>query len=227
MAGARVFALATLLSLCMPAEAQDSVETTGSPTEEAIRHAAEEVAKNPALQHDRPKPEVDIDPPSFHLPIPAELVKLILIVAIVGALGFVLVHLVRTYAPSRSTTSKERIHEASARPIGIPGEAPLPDLDEIERLARARHYAEAIHLMLLHALDAVRRRLDVNWAKSLTSREIVRRSELAPTDRRALKILVGAVELSRFGGQGANEQIYRNCLEQYRLIGAGGGMAEA
>ena len=44
----------------------------------------------------------------------------------------------------------------------------------------------------------------------------------APTDRSALKMLVGAVEISRFGGQSANEQIYRACLDQYRLIGESG-----
>jgi hypothetical protein len=75
------------------------------------------------------------------------------------------------------------------------------ELDEIERLAIAGSYAEAIHLMLLRALEAPRRRLGTSWAKSPTSREIARRSELGPADRRALKMLVGAVEISRFGGQ--------------------------
>ena len=73
--------------------------------------------------------------------------------------------------------------------------------------------------MLLRALEALRHRLGTSWAKSLTSREIARRSELAPTDRSALKMLVGAVEISKFGGKSANEQIYRACLDQYRLIG--------
>jgi hypothetical protein len=80
--------------------------------------------------------------------------------------------------------------------------------------------------MLLRALEALRRRLGASWAKSLTSREIVRRTELPASDRGALKMLVGAVEISRFGGQSANEQIYRACLDQYRLIG-GSAMAQA
>ena len=103
----------------------------------------------------------------------------------------------------------------------------MPGPDEIERLAMVGAYAEAIHLMLLRALEALRRRLGASWAKSLTSREIARRSELGPTDRSALKLLVGAVEISRFGGQNANEQIYRACLDQYRLIGGERRMAEA
>ena len=106
--------------------------------------------------------------------------------------------------------------QVATQPIIRPaGDAPLPDLDEIERLARAGAFAEAIHLMLLRALEALRHRLGTSWAKSLTSREIARRTELAPTDRSALKMLVGAVEISRFGGQSANEQIYRACLDQY------------
>ena len=115
----------------------------------------------------------------------------------------------------------------AAAAIATPGEAPLPPLDEIERLARAGAYAEAIHLMLLRALDTLRRRLGTSWAKSLTSREIVRRSELPGTDRQALKVLVGAVEICRFGGQQANEQIYRACLDHYRSIGGEAQMAPA
>jgi hypothetical protein len=144
----------------------------------------------------------------------------LLIAVIAVALAIVGYHLYRTYAPGRriSKTAHEAVVVA-AQPIARNTDAPLPELDEIERLARAGAYAEAIHLMLLRALEALRRRLGASWAKSMTSREIVRRTELPASDRSALKMLVGAVEISRFGGQSANEQIYRACLDQYRLIG--------
>ena len=145
------------------------------------------------------------------------------------ALCIVAYHLYGTYAFG-GRLSKKKVDQplqVATQPIMRPaGDAPLPDLDEIERLARAGAFAEAIHLMLLRALEALRHRLGTSWAKSLTSREIARRSELAPTDRSALKMLVGAVEISKFGGKSANEQIYRACLDQYRLIGESG-MARA
>ena len=192
-----------------------------APNEESIRNEAAGVAQDPSIQHDPPQAK---DPPGVALPplsspISGEVFLYLLLTVLGLCLVIVAVHLFRTYAPSRRTASGDTATDVAASPIAIAGETGPPELDEIERLARAGKYAEAIHLMLLRTLDLLRRRLGANWATSLTSREIVRRTELGPTDRRALKVLVGAVEISRFGGHGANEQVYRNCLDHYRLIG--------
>ena len=168
-------------------------------------------------------------PSNVSIPIPPEVFLYLLVAVLAIALCIVAYHLYGTYAFGRRVSKKkvDQPLQVATQPIMRPaGDAPLPDLDEIERLARAGAFAEAIHLMLLRALEALRHRLGTSWAKSLTSREIARRSELAPTDRSALKMLVGAVEISRFGGKNANEQIYRACLDQYRLIGESG-MARA
>jgi hypothetical protein len=189
-----------------------------APNEESIRNEAAGVAQDPSIQHDPPQAQ-DPLPPPVSSPISGAFFLYLLLTVLGICLVIVAVHLVRTYAPSRRTAPRDTATDVAASPIAIAGEAGPPELDEIERLARAGKYAEAIHLMLLRTLDLLRRRLGANWARSLTSREIVRRTELGPTDRRALKVLVGAVEISRFGGHGANEQIYRNCLDHYRLIG--------
>ena len=198
------------------------------PLAEQVRQHAEEIAKDPSLQHEPPTPKAPKPDNDISIPIPPE-IFLYLLIAVLGiALCIVAYHLYGTYAFGRRVSKKvDHPLQVATQPIMRPaGERPLPDLDEIERLARAGAFAEAIHLMLLRALEALRQRLGISWAKSLTSREIARRSELAPTDRSALKMLVGAVEISRFGGQSANEQIYRACLDQYRLIGESG-MAKA
>jgi hypothetical protein len=198
------------------------------PLAEQVRQHAEEIAKDPSLQHEPPTPKAPKPDNDISVPIPPE-VFLYLLIGVLGvALCIVAYHLYGTYAFGRRGSKKvDHPLQVATQPIMRPaGEPPLPDLDEIERLARAGAFAEAIHLMLLRALEALRQRLGISWAKSLTSREIARRSELAPTDRSALKMLVGAVEISRFGGQSANEQIYRACLDQYRLIGESG-MAKA
>ena len=198
------------------------------PLAEQVRQHAEDIGKDPSLQHEPPTPKAPKPDSDISVPIPPE-VFLYLLIAVLGvALCIVAYHLYGTYAFGRRASKKvDHPLQVATQPIMRPaGETPLPDLDEIERLARAGAFAEAIHLMLLRALEALRHRLGTSWAKSLTSREIARRSELAPTDRSALKMLVGAVEISRFGGQSANEQIYRACLDQYRLIGESG-MAKA
>jgi hypothetical protein len=189
---------------------------------ERVRRHAEDIAKDPSLQHEPPTRKA---PPesSASIPIPPEIFLYLLIGVLAVALCIVAYHLYGTYAfGRRPSKTVDKPLQVSAQPIARPTDAPLPDIDEIERLARAGAFAEAIHLMLLRALEALRRRLGISWAKSLTSREIVRRSELPASDRSALKMLVGAVEISRFGGQSANEQIYRACLDQYRLIGESG-----
>lgn len=190
------------------------------PLAERVRQHAEQIAKDPSLQHEPPSPKAP-PPSSVNIPIPPEVFLYLLVAVLAVALCIVAYHLYGTYAFGRRVSKKvDQPLQVATQPIARPaGDAPLPDLDEIERLARAGAFAEAIHLMLLRALEALRHRLGTSWAKSLTSREIARRSELAPTDRSALKMLVGAVEISKFGGQSANEQIYRACLDQYRLIG--------
>ena len=199
-----------------------------APLAEQVRQHADDIAKDPSLQHEPPTPKAP--PPrgnSSGMPIPGEVFLYLLIVVLAVALCVVGYHLYGTYAAGRRVSKKvDQPLQVASQPVVRSADAPLPDLDEIERLARAGAYAEAIHLMLLRALEALRRRLGTSWAKSMTSREIARRSELPASDRSALRMLVGAVEISRFGGQSANEQIYRACLDQYRLIGESG-MARA
>ena len=190
-----------------------------APLAERVRQHADDIAKDPSLQHEPPTPKAP-SASSGGIPIPGEIFLYLLIAVLAVALCIVGYHLYGTYALGRRVSKKvDQTLQVATQPIARTADAPLPDLDEIERLARSGAYAEAIHLMLLRALEALRRRLGTSWAKSMTSREIARRSELPATDRSALKMLVGAVEISRFGGQSANEQIYRACLDQYRLIG--------
>jgi hypothetical protein len=199
-----------------------------APLAERVRQQADDIAKDPSLQHEPPTPKAPEPRDPSGIPIPPEIFLYLLIAVIVVALCIVAYHLYGTYAFGRRVSKKkvDQPLQVATQPIVRPADAPLPDIEEIERLARAGAFAEAIHLMLLRALEALRRRLGTSWAKSLTSREIARRSELPASDRGALKMLVGAVEISRFGGKSANEQIYRACLDQYRLIGESG-MAKA
>lgn len=192
-----------------------------APLAERARIQAEDIARDPNLQHEPPQPVEQPPASDISLPIPGDLFLYLLLATLAVCVCLVVFHLYRTYAPNRRAWSHgDSVQEVAARAVVASNDPPPPELDEIEKLARAGAYAEAIHLMLLRALETLRRRLGASWAKSLTSREITRRSELGATDRSALKVLVGAVEICRFGGQNANEQVYRACLDHYRLLGA-------
>lgn len=98
-------------------------------------------------------------------------------------------------------------------------------VSESERLAAAGEYAEAVHLLLLGALERLREALDVELGASLTSRELVERLGLAGERRSAFGVLVSTVELSRFGGRRLDARVYAKCQQCYATLadGPGGG----
>jgi hypothetical protein len=84
-----------------------------------------------------------------------------------------------------------------------------------EELAQQGRYREAIHLLLLHALNEMRRRLKAQFADSLTSREILRGANLAPAGGAALQDMIGRVEKSYFGEYPAAAEDYTACRASF------------
>ena len=91
-------------------------------------------------------------------------------------------------------------------------------VSESERLAAAGEYAEAVHLLLLGALERLREALDVELGASLTSRELVEGLRLGDDRRTALGVLVSTVELSRFGGRHLDGSVYARCQQCYAAL---------
>lgn len=105
--------------------------------------------------------------------------------------------------------------EASAAPAGAPDftaglTAPLSD---DERFADEGRFAEAIHVLLLRAQRILARSRTLGI--SLTSREILRTTDLAECPRTDLAALVRAVEISRFGGGEVGHLEYQECRACY------------
>jgi hypothetical protein len=94
-----------------------------------------------------------------------------------------------------------------------PGPVAIP-VGDAEALAAQGSYAEAVHALLLRTLEALSRAARLSPA--LTSREIVARVTLSPRARLALRGLVYAVEVSRFGGTEPGEEEYRACRERFQ-----------
>jgi len=106
------------------------------------------------------------------------------------------------------------------------GTADAPSVPDHERLAGDGRFEEAIHALLLAALEVLRRAAPRELPPARTSREILRAVRLEDARREALGGLVRAVELSRFGGREAGREHYESCLASYRaLVGRAGGAA--
>ena len=110
-------------------------------------------------------------------------------------------------------------HAAPAAPAIV---APVLDdvpIDEIESLAAAGRYDEAVHVLLLQSLAAVARTVSA-LPVSLTSREVLARAPLPEGAGAELGAIVDAVETSWFGGRPVGREGFEACRERYRRFAA-------
>lgn len=148
----------------------------------------------------------------------------LLLYALVGGAAVLLV-LFLAQEGRRYLRQRQPKGEAKPRAPADPGEdawaaGSVDMLRAAERHAAAGDHATAIHLLLLHAIDGLRRQGAV-FGRALTSREILYWPGLAAPARDALARIVAAVEISRFGGRAAGAEDYRACVEAYRRFVAG------
>lgn len=119
---------------------------------------------------------------------------------------------------------RARLRETSEEGPEVPEERelePLVPLDEVEALAAQGRYAEAIHLLLVRVLGWVARHADEPPTEAMTSREILSDFStrgVRPGVQGALRDLVDTVEISLFGRQPVDRQIYERCTDQYRKL---------
>jgi hypothetical protein len=90
-----------------------------------------------------------------------------------------------------------------------------------DELAQQGRFDEAMHVLLLQSLTELRRRLDEQFADSLTSREILRKVRLSQDGRSAFGEIIAQVEWTRFGQHPAVLAEYLACRESFsRLVEA-------
>jgi hypothetical protein len=145
---------------------------------------------------------------------PAMLVWGLLAGALLIALAWAVSQAVRSRRGSEAETAAAPDVKAPSRPA--PRALRIGALTDVEDLARAGRYGEAIHLLLLHLFAALQRRPATAPAPAHTSREVLSRTRLGGEARSALGVLVGAAEAVHFGGREAGRQDYENCLGHYR-----------
>lgn len=89
---------------------------------------------------------------------------------------------------------------------------------EADDLARQGSYAEAMHVLLLQSVAELRLRLDVTFAVSMTSREILRKVGLSPAGQEAFSDIILRVEISWFGSHQPGPQDYQACRRSFETL---------
>lgn len=115
---------------------------------------------------------------------------------------------------------RQRHSVAVQAAAATPDDRPEPLLEDADALAREGRYAEAMHALLLLGLALIRRQRAQAIADSLTSREIVRATDLPAGARDALDDLVIRVELGHFGLYPVAPRDYEACRGHFVLLSA-------
>jgi hypothetical protein len=102
----------------------------------------------------------------------------------------------------------------------LAAQSPNDILLSADELAREGRYVEAMHILLLKSLGDMRRRLNEQFADSLTSREILRRAALSDAGARALRAIVLSVERSYFGQHPVARADYEACRGWFAELSA-------
>jgi len=149
---------------------------------------------------------------SFPVQIPVEVVWL----ALIAAAGLIL-YLLRDSLPFWRR-SRDQWDDTSAETQANATPGPIDPLGAADQLSRYGRFVEAMHMLLLQSLAEIRQRLGVQFADSLTSREILRGTSLSPQGRAALREIVAAVEWTYFGGYPAEMRDYAACRRSFENL---------
>lgn len=147
------------------------------------------------------------------------------VIAIIAGAAL-LFFVVRELLSLRFGAGKKRFEAADAtvraRVTGGGGEegGPRSLLDEADALAARGAFGEAIHLILMHSLGRLEDVSARAVGRSLTAREILRGTPITARAREFLGAIVGASELTHFGGRDAGEADYRSCREAFQGFAA-------
>ncbi|QEN86777.1 hypothetical protein FZC33_10755 [Labrys sp. KNU-23] len=190
--------------------------------------AAQDIARDLGLQPDLPgnkgevvtpktEPKQDERAPRVWNPSLGTLLSILLYAAIAAGIIFA-IWTMRDRLPMlgrRKLVARDET-EVSAQAASV--ERMVVAQIEADDLARQGRLAEAMHALLLRSLIEVRKRLNVSFADSLTSREILRALSLPDRGKHALADIIGRVEPVYFGESPAEERDYAACRQSYEVL---------
>ena len=145
--------------------------------------------------------------------LPAEVLWIV-----IGVAAAVMLYAFRDLIPMlRSPQGDDWMSEEAFGGGGKAG-SPAAALGAADELAAAGRFVEAMHVLLLQGLAAIRSGLDEEFADSLTSREILRRARLPDPGRTSLRDIVNRVELTYFGQYPAALADYEACRASFNTL---------
>lgn len=211
--------LVTVAALCCTSahaapKSQGAVEEADRPAqtmaEPQVRNIAEEAVRRLDLQTELVR---EPEPLGWQIKLPPEVLWFVVIVGVA-----VLLYAFRDMIPAlraRRDGAWGTEEAGGAEPRTL---EPAIALGAADGLAAQGRFAEAMHVLLLHALAVIRRRLDEPFADSMTSREILRSRQLPDGLRAPLREVVGRVEWSYFGEHPAVRDDYAACRASFATL---------
>jgi hypothetical protein len=183
--------------------------TLAAQTSQEIQNLAEQVIRRLDLQTDFPTIE---PPPSLPFTVPSEVLWLIIAIA-VAILLYAFRDLIPGLRARRGDWGTDDAEFSRAKP-GTPALV----LGTADQLAAEGRFVEAMHVLLLQSLAAIRERLDEQFSDSFTSREILRGTRLPDAGRIPLRDMIHRVELTYFGSRPAALADYVACRTSFNAL---------
>jgi hypothetical protein len=187
----------------------------------ALRAARDQVLDGGRYQTEPPAPRElpDIEPFDFP-PWLAEMLYWGILAGVAALVLFFIATLVLDLLKNRTAfkRNREQPGPGTLRVETPPAERRTADpgtLAEADRLAAEGRFGEAIHLLLLVALERLRRELGPRVAPALTGREVLGLPALPATAAEPLGRMVQLSEINHFGGRAAAEPDYVSCRADF------------
>lgn len=187
----------------------------------ALRAARDRVLDDSRYQTEPPAPRElpDIEPFSFP-PWLAEVLFWGILAGVAALVLFFIATLVLDLLknPTALKRNRERARPGALRVETPPAERRTADpgtLAAADRLAAEGRFGEAIHLLLLVALERLRRELGPRVAPALTGREVLGLPALPDAAAEPLTRMVQVSEINHFGGRAAAEPDYLRCRADF------------
>ena len=175
-------------------------------------------AAGDAIRHLDLQTELPRDPTpqrKLHVSLPPELILLPLVIVIACVIYAFRDQLGRLRLLGRGPEWRADRREGNE---DLPAAQGLAVTLKADDLAGQGRFVEAMHLLLLQTLTNLRERLGVEFADSLTSREILRHAQLSDANRTLLQDIVARVEWCHFGGYPAALADYVACRQSFDAL---------
>lgn len=195
-----------------------------APTGDALASAHDRLLRDPGLQFDRvefvpPEPPTWLDPIAAFLQAIGPLLQWVFWGVVILVAGVILFFIGRELMKLRAPGARPSKPKAAPEPEWRPDAQTARDLlAAADSLAAEGRHAEAVHLILLHSVEDIRKRKPRALKDSLTTREIAGLEALPDAGRPAFARIGGVVERSLFGTAPVDADDFADCRRAYEAF---------